>query len=329
MIRPPGFRVRYRVRIGKALNSEAVSQTLVVAGRNVTIKSQEKGQRLWDTTWLILDARGFDVEREARDFGEQLGVIVQIAALSCNLGVDVGRSEPDCFINEDLLRKIGRIKDHERVKPNIHGLIVIPDDEDTLFPLVKAQIEVTKDPAQLIDAMSELANRVPLEMNEAAPCVRLLNLALMSTEPLSQIVLAFSAVEALGQNEKWTAGQAELLKQLAKQVEQGASGDDEEASEVAEALRRSLHRIGLRQGVKRVLSSLDLSHLVPEWDRLYPQRSGVFHGTAGLTQKEMNRLANEIVKLAGTIILALIQRSGIKLPSVASKHFQIHCSITS
>ena len=52
-----------------------------------------------------------------------------------------------------------------------------------------------------------------------ANAVRLLNLALMTSEPLAQMVLTFSAVEELGQNEKWSEAQETLIKQLAEAAE--------------------------------------------------------------------------------------------------------------
>ena len=45
------------------------------------------------------------------------------------------------------------------------------------------------------------------------------------------------------------------------------------------------------------------------------------HGTGPLKKHEVNQLAADTVKLCSRIILALIQQDGLKLPSVASKHF--------
>jgi hypothetical protein len=41
-----GYRVRLRVRLTKPLNTEDASRTVVVAGRDVVVASQEKGQPL-------------------------------------------------------------------------------------------------------------------------------------------------------------------------------------------------------------------------------------------------------------------------------------------
>ena len=76
----------------------------------------------------------------------------------------------------------------------------------------------------------------------------------------------------------------------------------------------SISTAALRQGVMRVLSSLGLNDLRNEWDRLYPLRSGVFHGTADLNEHDIDQLATDIVTFSGRIILALLKRDGIKLP---------------
>jgi len=46
MVEPVGYRVRLRVRIAKALNTEDASQTINVAGREVQVRSQKPNQRL-------------------------------------------------------------------------------------------------------------------------------------------------------------------------------------------------------------------------------------------------------------------------------------------
>jgi len=268
-----------------------------------------------------LGARGFATEADARDFGEQLRLMVGIAGLCSRLGVDVGEDRPSGWVSEDFARSIGLVKPHERMVPNVHGLTILPDDDNTRVAVTEVQAEVRSDPSQLLGAMTELAREMPLRVSAAASGVRLLNVALMSSQPLAQIVLAFSAVEALGQDETWSAAQADLIKKLAADVEENDGKHDAERLEVAEALRRSLHRVGLRQGVLRVLSRLDLRQLAKEWDRLYSLRSGVFHGTRVLTETEIAQLANDTVSLCGRIILAVVEQDGITVPSVAAKHF--------
>jgi hypothetical protein len=319
---PAGFRLRLRVRIGKALTSNELSLSAKLAGREVAVKSQIKDQLLSEATWIVLGARGFVTESDARRFGEQLRVMVEIAALCSRLGTDVGQDKPSGWVNEEFARSKGLSAPHERSMPNIHGLMILPDDDNSRFPLIEVQAVVTADPAQLLGAMTELAEQLPLRSSAADIGIRMLNFALMSSQPLAQIVLAFSAIEALGQEEIWTKAQSELIEKLAAEVEEEKGSVDRfERSEVADALRRSLHRIGLRQGVLRVLSRLGLNNLRKDWDRLYGLRSGVFHGTVTLTEQEVSQLAMDSVSLCGRIILTIVERDGIKLPFIASVHF--------
>jgi hypothetical protein len=94
-----------------------------------------------------------------------------------------------------------------------------------------------------------------------------------------------------------------------------------ERQEVAHAIRRGIHRIGLRQGVMRVLDSIGLKHLRPEWDRIYTHRSGLFHGTLKFRKDQIDQLALDTETLCGRIVLAYAQSKGVHLPSIAATHF--------
>ncbi|MDE0101287.1 MAG: hypothetical protein OXN89_02805 [Bryobacterales bacterium] len=141
----------------------------------------------------------------------------------------------------------------------------------------------------------------------------------MNPDRLAKIVLAFSAIEALAQDEDWGPEQRNFIEKLATEVKKKASGDGERSAG-GDAIRR-LSRTELRQGVRRVLSRNALGHLQDEWDRLYDRRSDVFHGSEPLTKQEGNTLAADAVTLWCRIILAIFQQSGITLPSIASTHF--------
>ena len=91
--------------------------------------------------------------------------------------------------------------------------------------------------------MRELADQPSIaEAEHAIAPVRLLNLALITFQPLARIVLAISAVESRV-DEKWSDEQRALIKKLATEI------PDPEVKEAVERLRR----IGVRQGVKRLL----------------------------------------------------------------------------
>ncbi|MGA8550617.1 MAG: hypothetical protein WB678_10295 [Stellaceae bacterium] len=320
MIEPIQYRVRLRVRIAKALNTEDRSRTINISGREVTVVSQKPNQPLSETVWIIFQAAGFSTEKEARCFGEQLRTITEIAGLCSRLGIDVGQDQPTGWVSEEFARSLGLIKPHEKVFPNIHGLAIVPDNGSVRFPLIEATATVRADPEQLWDAMTEIAAGLPADFSAAKDGVRILNFALMNPQPIAQIALSLSAIESLGQNERWTDKQTEFIRNLAVDVE-NSFGSDAEYREVSEALRRSFHRIGLRQGVMRIFRSLDLQHLRREWDRIYEVRSGLFHGTLKMTEAEIAQLAIDAITLCVQVILSIAERNGLTLPSITSVHF--------
>ncbi len=318
-----GFRIRLRVRIAKGFTTEATSLNVIVANKDVTITSQNKEKPLSKSRWIVLSARGFSTEEQARQFGIRLRSIVQLAALSARLGVDVGEDQPTSWVSEDFARSTGLIRKHERVVPNVHGLAILPDDDNTRFPLINVQATVTADPKHLLSALRELEQNGGIEFGVAKNSVRLLNLAMMTSESLAQMVLALSAVEDLGQNEKWSKTQLALIEQLVVDAQASMEGTAEERAEVAGAIQTGLFRLSLRQGVRRLLARLGQDHLRKEWDRLYGIRSGLFHGTTRLSDAEINQAAIDTVPLCGQIILGIVGKEGARVPSIAATHFSI------
>jgi hypothetical protein len=318
-----GFRIRLRVRIAKGLTTDARSLQFKVGKKDVTITSQNKEEPLNKAKWIVLNAGGFLTEEVARQFGTRLRLILQLAALSARLGVDVGEDKTTAWVNEEYARSMGLLKDHERIAPNVHGLAILPDDENTRFPLINAEATVTADPEQFLSALGESGENREIDFGPAANAVRLLNLALMTSEPLAQMVLTFSAVEELGQNEKWSEAQETLIEQLAQAAEAATEGTAGEREEVARAIRNGLFPLSLRQGVMRLLSRVGLDSLRKEWDRLYGIRSGIFHGTARLSDSEMSQAALDTVTLCGQIVLAIVAQDGTRVPSVAARQFTV------
>ena len=314
-----GFRLRLQVQLGK-LSTDEVCLTTYLAGREVTIRSRKDSQPISKAKWIVLEARGFATELEARTFGERLRANVQLAALCSRLGADTGTDEAKVLsqINEELWRSEGWLAPNQRYGPDVHGLSVLPDNKNTVFIHMEAKVTVASDPAQFLNAMHALAEQQSITESKVTIAVRLLSLAHIN-QSFGSIVLAFSAVEMVAQDEDWSDKQRDLIKELAAEITDHAGGDRERL-EIAEALHR-MHRIGVRQGVKRVLYRNGLSHLQKEWDELYNLRSGLFHGSKQLTEQEVDSLADDAKKLCSRIILAIIKRNGVKLPSVANKKF--------
>ena len=92
--------------------------------------------------------------------------------------------------------------------------------------------------------------------------VLLLNYALLRPDPVSQIVCAFSAVEMLGQDQQaWNAHQKKLLDALALEAQGSELASCDERAEVADAIRKGMYKLSLRQGVLRLLSHIQ--HISP------------------------------------------------------------------
>jgi hypothetical protein len=294
---------------------------VVVAGREVVVASQEKGQPLKGSQWVVLTVRGFPTEDEAQRFGDRLRGIVELAGLCARIGADVGQDKPTSSINEEWARSRGWVQRDERIALNIHGLAVLPDDDKTRIPLIKGEGTVLADPVQFLGALAEIGPDLPDDFSTVEHGVRALNLAIASQEALSRMAIAISAVEALGQNETWTSAQKTLLNELAARAESTTNVSKPERQEVADALRRGVQRLGLRQGVMRILDSIGLQHLRKEWDHIYQSRSGIFHGSLKLRNDEIGQLAFDTETLCGRIILAYARTKGVRLASVAATHF--------
>jgi len=146
--------------------------------------------------------------------------------------------------------------------------------------------------------------------------ILLLNYALMRPDPVAKIVFSFSAVEMLGQNESWNNNQRSLIKVLACLARENKIGTENEREEVAMAIEKGLHKLSLRQGVFRLLSSLHLEHLKKDWDKLYSKRSSLVHGLAPKLGVDYSDLAHKSVGLCGQILLSAISQ---EIPS-ANNH---------
>jgi hypothetical protein len=302
---PTTWRARLRFRLQKKLTMEANEDRLQVAGREIVLTPPTPDLRIGDSPWLIMNTRGFASEDEARDFGRKLKAALEVSAVAARVGVDTGRDLPTSglsrTVRDEVLQQTG-----SDVRPNIHGLDVFPDEPNTRIFAISATGIVRAGPDPLLTDLDELHRTAPAPSQRIADVILLLNYALMQPEPVAQIVFAVSAVESLGQDETWTTDQKILLKELAKAAEQSATGTVDERQEVADAIRKSLHRLTLRQGVFRLLDRLGLAHLRTPWDDLYAERSTLVHGLAPKPGADYGDLAHRTVSLCGQILLKAV-----------------------
>ena len=279
------FDLSLQVKIGRYLTTDEKVLTTSFAGKSVTIKSRGGG-KLSKTEWIIFEVHGFTTKAEALDFGEQLRTNVQLAGLCSRLGTDTGQ-EPT-------------VREYD---PSVINMMAGP-------AYAKATATPILPPEHFLSAMETFAQQLPLGDRTLLLSVRLLNLAFINPEWLAQVVLSFAAVEAMAEDQKWSDGQRARLRIIAAETSD---------PEVREAVER-LHKIGVRQGIKRVLRDHQLEHLQKEWDRRYNLRSALFHGGKQLSEKERIEL-HDAVKFCARIVLGVLKHRGFTLPDIATEHF--------
>lgn len=312
---PVTYRARLRFRVLKKLNIDTPRHNLSVAGREVILSAIVKDKPISESEWLVMNTRGFASEQEALQFGHALRAALALSSISTRVGIDAGTDRPTASLAQ-------HVKDHVKektgaiVRNNVHGLDVFEDDPAVCIFAVSATGSVLANSEPFLTFAAELHDIAASLSDEAKDVVLLLNYALMRPEPVAQIVFAFSAVEMLGQHESWSADQRDLLAVLADNAERSALGSADERREVAEAIRKSLHKLTLRQGVLRLLDRFGLAHLKPDWDRLYSERSTLVHGLAPKPGADYADLADRSVSLCGQILLKVV---AAELP-IADRH---------
>ena len=332
-----GYRLWLKLRVGKTLSTEATSLTASVAGREVTIKSEKESQPLSEASWLLIGCRGFEGEDDARDFGEKLRRAVHLAGLCARMGVDAGDPGEDrtvSWVNPDVLRGSGGLDPDTRIGPDIHGILVLPDDGNTLFVRVgRAEVTVRSPADDFVRALQEAFPESDVSGDDCPSirrAVRVLSLAEISADPIAKIVLAISTVEGLATGPSWTLEQKKLIESTAAWVER-THNDGEEARQIVEAIRR-IRNSSIGQKVRKLLASSDLSNLWQDWRDLYSKRSRLFHGggrdgseqrDGQLMESELHALGQEAVRLCGRIVLSMAKREGIPVPTRAGVHFGV------
>jgi hypothetical protein len=300
------YRVRFRFRVGKKLNIADAERRFTVAGREIVLASGAgDGMPISESEWLVINARGFELEESAREFGYKLRVAAQLSSVACRLGTDAGIDLPTSSLGAAFRTQIQE-QTGVTFRANVHGIDVFPDEPNVFIFSVSATATVLSSPEPFLPTLESLHPIADTVSDRTRDIALLLNYALMRTEPVAQIVFAVSAVEMLGQDETWSIEQRRLLAELAHMARRVEIGTPEEHGEVAAAISRSLHRITLRQGVHRLLDRLGLGHLKKPWDDLYSERSTLVHGLAPRPGADYGDLATRTMTLCGQILLRAI-----------------------
>lgn len=313
------YLVRVRFRVSVRFGTDATSIPFRWKDRLIELKSQTKDEPLNQTDWLVLIARGFDSSAKADSFGRVLKDSLLFAGMANLYGVDVGYDKSSSWISEDFCRSSGVIRPDENLLQNVHGLMVMPDDGKSKIIVISAKATVSANVENFVKALEECAENPPVNEQFFYNAIRVLNFSLLASDPLAKIVLSFAAVEELGQSEKWSRGQLELIKQLADNANNVDSCSVQERKEVHDAILRSF-KLSLRQGAMRLLDFYDLPELKSDWDRLYSFRSKLFHGTISPERSETDANAFETQKLCLKVIARISEKNGFKIPKILLKN---------
>jgi hypothetical protein len=249
------------------------------------------------------------VQQSGRGGGirRRLKTAAQISSVASRQGIDTGIDRSTSSFSQQI--KDALFKEHGAVvKDNVHGVTVFPDDPRVTFMTFSGAGTVLRAPDPFLRDLGALMGSAGSVSQKAMDVILLLNYALMRPEPVAQIVFAISAVEMLGQNQSWSADQERILDEAANQAERSSIGTESERQEIASAIRKGVHQLPLRQGVMRLLDSLNLSHLRKDWDALYSQRSVLVHGLAPKPGADYSELAAKAIKLCGRILIAAVAK---------------------
>jgi hypothetical protein len=301
------FRTRFRFRLQKRLDISAKRYAFKFAEREVVLSVPQPSVDIKESCWLVMNARGFSTEVDARSFASKLKDSCEFSSVATRLGVDAGvdkaTSSFAAVVKEHALEQSGIL-----LRNNIHGVDVFIDDPRVRIGDISGIGSVLMAPDPFLSDLNRFHEHVERASQVTRDIVLLLNYALMMPEPVAQIIFAFSAVEMLGQREDWSTERKRLLTELGAWAEESELGSAEERHEVADAIKRGTHKLSLRQGVLRLLTSLRLEHLKGSWDEMYGQRSTLVHGLAPRPGVNYAELAQRVVSLCGQILLEAIAR---------------------
>ena len=297
MVEKTKYRLWLKLRIGKSLDTEDDALTVSIDGRTVTIESENRGEPLSKTSWLVMSCRGFETEAQAREFGEELRRATHLAGLCNRLGVDAGDPGEDrtmFWLNPEIVRNVNP---DIRLAPDVHGILILPDDGNNVFARWPMTAQVRANTGHFARSLEEcLPGNDPLQSGSPSirRAIRVLSLAEINEDPIAKLVLAVSTIEGLAKDPPWKGS--------------------------------------IRQRIRKLLKANDLSCVWKDWDRLYERRSGFFHdrSEAGsehlgnhLEQSSLHALGQDAIKLCARIVLTMAQREGVAVPGRAKVNFGV------
>ena len=322
MDEPYMYRTRFRFRLEKMLDIVEKEKTIIVDGHEITISPQLPDVNISDSNWLVMNATGFSDKARAENFGEKLKLACETLSASMRLGLDSGKDLPTSgygsLVKEKVKETSGIV-----LRDNVHGLDIFEDSPNIRIGHISGIGVVRSSGKAFVDEINNFYNEVESASAITKDIVLLLNYALLRPDPVARIVFAFSAVEMLGQDEKWSENQEKLIKIIADLVFTQNVGSEEEKIEVADAIKKGLHRLSLRQGVFRLFEILGLSDLKKRWDLLYKERSTLVHGVAPRPGVDYSDFSHRSLSLCGHVLLTVVAQEVPSANSFIAKYYPI------
>lgn len=300
------FSIRYLFRVEKKLNIKSKEHRFKICEWDALLVPRRKGRTIDQSEWLIMRISGFGSENSAQIFARKLRAASDLSSVSCRMGIDSGIDRVVAGVTRHFKNQIFE-QTGLTLRNTIHGIDVMPEANSKFFDM-EATPTLLKQPEPFLGDLTLFFEASEKMSQHVRDIILLLNYALMRSDPVAQIIFAFSAVEMLGQKEQWSADQKQLLDNLASSARQSDVGTEAERAEVAVRIKDGLQKVGLRQGVMRLLDENGLADLKPKWDELYGRRSTLVHGLAPQPGVDYVSFASEVVALCGRILLTLIAK---------------------
>ena len=182
------FRVRFRFRLQHFLNIPATEHLFEVDGRDVVLSSMAD-TNISDSSWLVMNVRGFENEQEATSFAAKLKAACEFSSVAARLGVDAGVDLPTSAFSS-MVKDIIREQSGMLLRNNVHGLDVFRDHPSVRIGIIHASGKLLVAPDPFLSDLTRFYEQVDGASQTTRDMVLLLNYALMRPDPVAKIVFA-------------------------------------------------------------------------------------------------------------------------------------------
>ena len=306
-----GWRARLRVQqvpyghVKSEENTASIEvdgQTLVISGPNAEgpLNSQE----------VILNARGFQTEEEATNFGAMLRSALSVRSAVRRTGIDLGddRAPSGLFraAREALEKGVGA-----KIRDSVHGLDVFEDHDPTIFFGLNPGITVSMTPETFVPSVAGTVGWVNAVCEAAIEAAQLLNLADQGGPPIVRLSLSMAALERLAPPIAWSRAAATRLSECARAASDTNDLDQEERDRLAESIK-GLRDFGASGGrrVRELLKRRGLDDLNKKHREAAGIRGKVLHGTP-VPRAEVDQAVTAVRDIVAQILEGELRDCGV------------------